>query len=171
MFETKIQISLEEQPLAAFAATVWRKSRRGIALSGLDAAMATAMELHTEWWSRWDWLVTGVVDHETLRHLQHIQEDASVLLQVSAGNPAEVREFYVALVAKGYAHLRAIHTIGLAVTDESARVQNTREDFDVERYLRGARMYVNGMLQSPAVRQPRTRTWSEILAPSLAEAC
>jgi hypothetical protein len=157
--------------LIEHARRVWRESRRGKRLHGLDAAMATAMELHTEWWSRWDALTTGYADDETLRALRHIQEDASIVMQIFSDDPIEIHECYEALIAKGFSHLRAIHTIGLALTDELSRAGQNGEEFNVLRYVRGARTYADGLLKNPAGDRFSRKKWSEVSVPELVAAC
>lgn len=87
-----IQFNADYETLTACAGRAWEHSRRGLALQGVEAALAAAMELHTEWWSRWNWLAAGYADAETLKALRHIRDEALKIMQVYESDSFENRD-------------------------------------------------------------------------------
>jgi len=127
----------ELREFAERAAKVWSTYRveGRIELDGDDAPLATAMKLHTNWYEIWDALAAGKITDDTLAVLDHIKRDACVINHVTTGFPEDIRSLYDRLIEKRYAELHAIHTIQVALAEETCRCVEDGKPFDVSRYI------------------------------------
>jgi hypothetical protein len=141
---------LDGLTLAGWAAGVWYKHRRGVALSGHEAAIVYCMEYHAEWRSRWDSLGTSN-DPEVSRDVLHVHYDAMVKMQIDDNEPPEIREHYQKLRDKGFTEFEAIHTLIPALSETLYATKTKNEPFDKTTYLRHAAEYVKLALQRPVV--------------------
>ena len=147
MQDTKLQ----EATLLSFTLDVWKDYRRGKPMSGHNAAIACAMQHHNEWWAEWD-----LVDPATARleigienHLIHIHHDAAVKTQLDSKEPKELSVLYQTLREKGFDEFESIHTLALALTEETWFARENNQSLNMQRYLERAADYVKQALSRP----------------------
>ena len=147
--------SLQNLTLAAWTVKIWTDYKRGLPLNGQNAAIAAAMQEHKEWWADWENLARlgPAYEQEVTSRLVHIHSDATIQLQIENGQPKEVRKLHDALIEKGFTQYEAIHTLVLALVDESAYARENGEPFDTARYIERMHRYVQEALSRPNLKR------------------
>jgi hypothetical protein len=142
---------LQSLTLKAWMERTWIAYRRGVPLFGQDAILIKCMLHHTAWRRYWDSLVTGGADHdEAIQNaIVHIHNDVTVLGQIESGNPAEVKNLSDLLASKGFDEFSIVHTIGVALSEQTYSARERREEFSVARYAENAGVYAKELLARP----------------------
>ncbi len=143
---------LQNVTLLSWTLRVWTDFRRGAALTGHEAAIGQCMQHHTEWWSDWEALDatgSGRADISIENRLVHIHHDAAVKLQLENKQPPEAAALYDMLLQKGFTEFEAIHTLAVALTEETWYAREHNENFDTARYVERANGYVKQALSRP----------------------
>jgi hypothetical protein len=109
------------------------------------------MQHHAEWRAEWDMLDPDAPRTEKgiENRLVHIHNDAVVKLQLDNKQPKELSELYQMLQEKGFDEFESIHTLGLALTEETGFARENNESFNTQRYIERATGYLKQALSRP----------------------
>ena len=142
---------LQTMTLLTWTLQVWRDHRRGLPLQGQHAAIGYCLQKHPEWWSDWESAENSHHGNDVAitNRLIHIHNDAAIRLQIEREQPVDVKALYDALCEKGFTEFESIHTLAVALTEESAYAAENGDQFTMERYVERARIYVKEALSRP----------------------
>lgn len=143
---------MQEATLLSFTLNVWRDYRRGVPMSGHNAAIAHAMRHHKEWWVEWDLMMnpaTARMETWIENHLIHIHNDAAVKTRLDSKEPKELTTLYQTLRDKGFDEFESIHTLAIGLTEETWFARENNQSFSMERYIQRATEYVKQALSRP----------------------
>jgi Domain of unknown function (DUF1841) len=143
--------TLQEATLLSFTLNLWRDYRRGVPMSGHNAAIAYAMQHHNEWWAEWDSIDPATARVETWieNHLIHIHNDAAVKTRLDSKEPKELTTLYQMLREKGFDEFESIHTLAVALTEETWLARENNGSFNMKRYVERTVDYVKQALSRP----------------------
>jgi Domain of unknown function (DUF1841) len=142
---------LQDVTLLSWTLRVWRDDRRGVPMTGHEAAVAYAMQHHTEWWADWDSidLASSRADVSIENRLIHIHHDAAIRMQLENKAVKQVCELYEMLRQKGFEEFESIHTLVIALTEETWVARENKESFNFERYIERTTNNVKQTLSRP----------------------
>jgi hypothetical protein len=140
---------IHSMTLLTWTLQIWSDHRRGLNLTGHNAAIAYCMEHHPEWRNDWNSVPDSNDDRTITNRIIHIHNDAAVLTQLQTGDSAEPKKFHEALLEKGFTEFESIHTLGLALSEERDYGREHKEEFNYERYIERADRYVKQALSRP----------------------
>jgi hypothetical protein len=145
------ETDLQNFTLRTWLERTWLAYRRGVPLFGQDAILIKCMLHHSIWRHYWDGLVMGGVDDgEGLRNaMVHIHNDVTVMSQIQAGNPAEVKNLADMLTEKGFDEFAIVHTIGVALSEQHYHAREFGQEFSVSSYTEKAGVYAKQLLARP----------------------
>jgi hypothetical protein len=139
----------QNMTLLTYTLQIWSDYRRGLPLTGHNAAIAHCMDYHREWRNDWN-SVQDLNDDRTINsRLIHIHNDATICTQLETGEPAEVKTFHGALLERGLTGFESIHTLGLALSEENDYGREHKETFNRERYIERSDRYVKQAMSRP----------------------
>ena len=131
-------------------------------MSGHSAAIAHAMQHHTEWWAEWDLIhpATARLEIGIENHLIHIHHDAEVKTRLDNKEPKQLSVLYQMLRDKGCDEFESIHTLALALTEETWFTRENNQSFNMDRYVGRAADYVKQTLARPhLVRSAKSKSY------------
>jgi Domain of unknown function (DUF1841) len=142
--------AIRDLTLGTWAAGVWEKELRGVALVFQEASLAYCMRQHTEWRDYWNRLGSvGSEDAKVVNILVHIYNDAAAKLQIDRNDPPEIRALYQLLRGRGITDMDALHAIAFVLQEQTWHAKNTGEPFDLKKYVDRAKSSVQGILENP----------------------
>jgi hypothetical protein len=146
------ELEVENFTLTTWLGQIWTDYRRGVPQFGQNAVLLRCMLHHTMWRTYWDALATGDATGMTevsQNAIIHVNNDAMVISQCKSGNPAALKAIYDMLEIKGFDEFTIIHTIGVALVEETAYAKEHGEKFNVVRYVEIANRYAKELLARP----------------------
>ena len=146
-----VEQDLETLTLKAWLEQIWNAYRRGVPQFGQHAVLVRCMLHHSTWKRYWDSLVMGRTDHDDglQKAIVHIHNDVTIISQIQSGSPAGVKALSDLLESRGFDEFAIVHTIGVALSEESYFAREHSEEFNVTRYVENAGKYARELLTRP----------------------
>jgi len=142
---------LQDVTLLSWTLRVWKDHRRGVPMNSQESAVAYCMQHHTEWWPDWDSIDPAIAraDISIENRLIHIHHDAAIRRQLENREVPQVCDLYDQLRQKGFEEFESIHTLVMALAEETWAARENKESFNFERYLERTTDHVKQALSRP----------------------
>ena len=146
------ELDLGNFTLTTWLGRIWNEYRRGVPQYGHNAILLQCMLHHSMWRTYWDSLAMGdetAVSTVLQNAVVHVNNDALVISQCESGNPAPLKALHDMLEMRGFDKFAIVHTIGVALAEETAYAKEHGEKFNVERYVEITNRYAKELLARP----------------------